>query len=87
MRMVLWGLEHPFPLNLDLIGNAKITGLTTTITLGVAQTANFYNDLKVVLMSTIDPTTGDVTATNLLEMLLDFKIFSQFQQLVGFHKE
>ena len=33
--------------SLDLIGNAKITGFTTTITLGVAQTANFYNDLKV----------------------------------------
>ena len=33
--------------SLDLIGNAQISGLTTTTTLGVAQTANFYSDLKV----------------------------------------
>jgi hypothetical protein len=32
---------------IDAIGNAKISGLTTTSTLGVAQTANFYGDLKV----------------------------------------
>lgn len=48
---------------IDAIGNAKISGLTTTSTLGVAQTANFYNDLKVGSNVTIDPTTGDVTAT------------------------
>ena len=33
--------------SLDLIGNAQISGLTTTTFLGVAQTANFYSDLKV----------------------------------------
>ena len=49
--------------SLDLIGNAQISGLTTTTTLGVAQTANFYSDLKVGADVTIDPTTGDVTAT------------------------
>ena len=48
---------------IDAIGNAKISGLTTTTTLGVAQTANFYNDIKVGSNITIDPTTGDVTAT------------------------
>ena len=32
---------------IDAIGNAKISGLTTTSTLGVAQTANFYGALKV----------------------------------------
>ena len=32
---------------IDAIGNAKISGFTTTSTLGVAQTANFYGDLKV----------------------------------------
>ena len=47
---------------IDAIGNAKISGLTTTTNLGVAQTANFYNDLKVGSNVTIDPTTGDVTA-------------------------
>ena len=49
--------------SLDLIGNAQISGLTTTTTLGVAQTANFYSDLKVGAAVTIDPTTGDVSAT------------------------
>ena len=48
--------------SLDLIGNAKITGLTTTDSLSVGQTANFYDDLKVGSNVTIDPTTGDVTA-------------------------
>ena len=48
--------------SLDLIGNAKITGFTTTITLGVAQTANFYNDLKVGPVN-IDPSSGVITAT------------------------
>ena len=48
--------------SIDAIGNAKISGLTTTTNLGVAQTANFYNDLKVGSNVTIDPTTGDVTA-------------------------
>jgi hypothetical protein len=32
---------------IDAIGNVKISGLTTTSTLGVAETANFYGDLKV----------------------------------------
>ena len=49
--------------SLDLIGNAQISGLTTTTFLGVAQTANFYSDLKVGAAVTINPTTGDVTAT------------------------
>ena len=48
--------------SLDLIGNAKITGFTTTITLGVAQTANFYNNLKVGPVN-IDPSSGVITAT------------------------
>ena len=32
---------------IDVIGNAKISGLTTTTNLGVAETANFHGDLKV----------------------------------------
>ena len=47
---------------IDAIGNAKISGLTTTGTLGVAQTATFFDDVKVGSNVTIDPTTGDVTA-------------------------
>ena len=48
--------------SLDLIGNAQISGLTTTTTLGVAQTANFYSDLKVGAVN-IDPSSGIITAT------------------------
>jgi len=48
---------------LDLYGNAKFSGLTTSTTLGVAKTANFYGDLNVGSNINIDPTTGDVTAT------------------------
>jgi len=47
---------------IDALGNAKISGLTTTSTLGVAQTANFYNDLKAGSIN-IDPVSGIVTAT------------------------
>ena len=36
---------------IDVIGNVKISGLTTTTNLGVAQTANFYSDLKNVILS------------------------------------
>ena len=48
--------------SLDLIGNAKISGLTTTTTLGVAQTSNFYGDVKVGSVN-IDPNSGIITAT------------------------
>ena len=48
---------------IDAIGNAKISGLTTTGTLGVAETANFYNDLKVGSSIEMDPVSGFVTAT------------------------
>tara|TARA_Y100000361_G_scaffold57263_1_gene50052 strand:- start:500 stop:2851 length:2352 start_codon:yes stop_codon:yes gene_type:complete len=47
---------------IDAIGNAKISGLTTTGTLGVAQTATFFDDLKVGSVN-IDPTSGVITAT------------------------
>ena len=32
---------------IDALGNAKISGLTTTTNLGVAQTATFYNDVSL----------------------------------------
>ena len=48
---------------IDAIGNAKISGLTTTGTLGVAQTATFFDDVKVGSVN-IDPTSGVITATN-----------------------
>ena len=48
--------------SLDLIGNAQISGLTTTTFLGVAQTANFYSDVKVGAVN-IDPSSGIITAT------------------------
>ena len=48
--------------SLDLIGNAKISGFTTTTTLGVAQTSNFYGDIKVGPVN-IDPNSGVITAT------------------------
>ena len=47
---------------LDLIGNAKISGLTTIAQLGVAETANFYDDLNVGDIN-LDPATGDISAT------------------------
>ena len=47
---------------IDAIGNAKISGLTTTGTLGVAQTATFFDDVKVGSVN-IDPTSGVITAT------------------------
>lgn len=49
--------------SLDVIGNAKIVGLATATTLGVAETANFYDDLNVGSSITLDPSTGDVSAT------------------------
>lgn len=48
--------------SLDLIGNAQISGLTTTTTLGVAQTSNFYGEVKAGPIN-IDPTSGIITAT------------------------
>ena len=48
--------------SLDLIGNAQISGLTTTTNLGVAQTSNFYGDVKVGAVN-IDPSSGIITAT------------------------
>ena len=48
---------------IDAVGNAKISGLTTTGTLGVAQTATFFDDVKVGSVVNIDPTSGVVTAT------------------------
>ena len=47
---------------IDALGNAKISGLTTTGTLGVAQTATFFDDVKVGTVN-IDPTSGVITAT------------------------
>ena len=47
---------------IDARGNAKISGLTTTSTLGVGETATFFGDLKVGSIN-IDPTSGVVTAT------------------------
>ena len=47
---------------IDAIGNAKISGLTTTSTLGVGETANFFGDLKAGSIN-IDPVSGIVTAT------------------------
>ena len=47
---------------IDAIGSAKISGLTTTGTLGVAQTATFFDDVKVGSVN-IDPTSGVITAT------------------------
>ena len=52
--------------SLDLIGNTKISGLTTTTTLGVAQTSNFYGDVNIGSNVTIDPTTGNVSATKFI---------------------
>ena len=48
---------------IDAVGNAKISGLTTTGTLGVAQTATFFDDVKVGSVVNIDPTSGVITAT------------------------
>ena len=47
---------------IDAIGNAKISGLTTTSTLGVGETANFFGDLKAGSIN-IDPSSGVITAT------------------------
>lgn len=47
---------------IDAIGNAKISGLTTTSTLGVGETATFFGDLKAGTVN-IDPSSGVVTAT------------------------
>ena len=52
--------------SLDLIGNTKISGLTTTTTLGVAQTSNFYGDVNIGSNVTIDPTTGNLSATKFI---------------------
>jgi len=48
--------------SLDLIGNVKISGFTTTTTLSVAQTSNFYSDVKVGSVN-IDANSGAITAT------------------------
>ena len=47
---------------IDARGNAKISGLTTTSTLGVGATATFFGDLKAGTVN-IDPASGVVTAT------------------------
>ena len=47
---------------IDALGNAKISGLTTTGTLGVAQTATFYDDVSIGSVN-IDAISGIVTAT------------------------
>ena len=44
-------------------GAVKVQGLTTSTTLGIAETANFYGDLKVGSNVVIDPTTGFISAT------------------------
>ena len=48
--------------SLDIVGNAKIIGIVTTINLGVADTSNFYGDLNVGNSITLDPLSGDVIA-------------------------
>ena len=48
--------------SLDLIGNVKISGFTTTTTLSVGQTSNFYSDVKVGSVN-IDANSGVITAT------------------------
>ena len=49
--------------SLDVIGNVKITGLTTTTKLGVGETATFFGDVEVGSAINLDPITGDVSAT------------------------
>ena len=52
---------------IDAIGNAKISGLTTTTNLGVAETANFYGDLNVDGDSTFgNQSTDTTTVTGIL---------------------
>ena len=48
---------------LDVYGTAKVTGLTTSSSLGVSGDANVYGNLNVGSNINIDPATGDVTAT------------------------
>ena len=48
---------------IDAIGNAKISGFTSTGTLGVAETANFYDDVNVGSNILFDPATGVINAT------------------------
>jgi hypothetical protein len=48
---------------IDAIGNAKISGFTSTGTLGVAETANFYDDVNVGSNIFFDPATGIINAT------------------------
>ena len=58
---------------IDAIGNAKISGLTTTTNLGVAETANFYGDLKV----------GNINPFHFMGMDLHYPMYLQSQKLVG----
>ncbi len=70
--------------SLDLIGNAQISGLTTTTNLGVAQTSNFYGDVKVGAVN-IDPSSGIITATqfvgdaSLLHEDIGYKCFTSME--------
>ena len=48
---------------LDVYGTAKVTGLTTSSSLGVSGDANVYGNLNVGSNVNIDPATGDITAT------------------------
>ena len=75
---------------IDAIGNAKISGLTTTGTLGVAQTATFFDDLKVGSVN-IDPTSGVITATkfvgdaSLMSGIVAISTVGWVSQGVGLH--
>lgn len=76
---------------IDAIGNAKISGLTTTGTLGVAQTATFFDDVKVGSVVNIDPTSGVITATkfvgdaSLLSGIVAISTVGWISQGVGLH--
>ena len=75
---------------IDAIGNAKISGLTTTGTLGVAQTATFFDDVKVGSVN-IDPTSGVITATkfvgdaSLMSGIVAISTVGWVSQGVGLH--
>jgi hypothetical protein len=51
---------------IDAVGNAKISGFTTTDTLGVANTASFYNSVNVGSNVSIDSATGFINASKFI---------------------
>ena len=87
MRTDLWEFGTSVPTEaIDAIGNAKISGLTTTGTLGVAQTATFFDDLKVGSVN-IDPTSGVITATKFVGDASGLSNIVAISTLVGLQKE